>query len=256
LGPATQREPSRDLNIVWVWSIDRDHPPGAHEFVKAMALFVDLLKIVPRVTIDTAKLFPTKAQWEKADLVVLFALLPAFSAEHFGPMDEHLRRGGGIILIHAAMISAGEETAKRFGLAWDREATLWGALPRPIKVNTRADHEIFRGFPPEIDLVDELYWDLMGNLDEITILATSQAGPVNASDRPPTPDQLDGKSWPVFWTKQIGKGRVFGSLPGHNFFTFNDPYFRIILLRAMAWTMNASFDPFKPVVTKGVELGP
>jgi len=42
---------------------------------------------------------------------------------------------------------------------------------------------------------------------------------------------------------------VFVTGAGHNYFTFNDPYFRIILLRAMAWTMKESFDPFKPLVT-------
>jgi len=26
------------------------------------------------------------------------------------------------------------------------------------------------------------------------------------------------------------------------------------LLQAMAWAMNESFDPFKPLVTKGIEL--
>jgi len=36
------------------------------------------------------------------------------------------------------------------------------------------------------------------------------------------------------WTTEIGRGRVFCSGVGHNYFTFNDPYFRIILLRAMA----------------------
>ena len=36
---------------------------------------------------------------------------------------------------------------------------------------------------------------------------------------------------------------------GHDYFTFNDSYFRIILLRAMAWTVRKSFDPFKPLVT-------
>lgn len=29
--------------------------------------------------------------------------------------------------------------------------------------------------------------------------------------------------------------------------------FRIILLRAMAWTINESFDPFKPLVTLHLE---
>ncbi len=55
------------------------------------------------------------------------------------------------------------------------------------------------------------------------------------------------------WTKEVGRGRVFVTAAGHNYFTFNDPYFRIILLRAMAWTMNESFDPFKPLVTLHLE---
>ena len=256
MGPGTGKHLSRDRSIVWVWSIDRDHPPDAHAFVKAMALYVDLLKIVPRLNIDTAQLFPTELQWRKADLVVFFALLPQFRKHHFDQMDAHLSRGGGLILIHAAMISQGANVAQRFGLAWDRDATVWGALPGPVTINTQANHEIFRGFPPQIDLPDELYWNQMGNLDEITVLATSQGGPTNAAEKPPRPDQLDGKSWPVFWTKEIGKGRVFGSFPGHNLFTFSDPYFRIILLRAMAWTMNEPFDPFRPVVTKDIKLAP
>jgi len=256
LGPTTEKEPSRDLNVVWVWGIDRTHAEGTHEFVKAKDLFVGLLKAVPRVTVDTARLFPAKSQWEKADLVVFYAQLQPLKKQDFDLMDGYLRRGGGLIVIHAAMISSGDEVAQRFGLAWDRKATRWGVLPIPSKVNTEIDHEIFRGFPESIELVDELYWNLGGDLNEITVLATSQAGPPFASKGPPTSDQLDGKSWPLFWTKQIGKGQVFGSIPGHNLFTFNDAYFRIILLRAMAWAMNESFDPFKPLVTKGIKLRP
>ena len=256
LGSTTKNEPSRELNIVWVWGIDRNHAEGAHEFVKAKDLFVDLLGAVGRVTVDTAKLFPTKSQWEKADLVVFYVQLEALKKPDFDLMDDYLRRGGGLIVIHAAMISSGDDVARRFGLAWDREATRWGVLPAASRINTEIDHEIFRGFPESIELVDELYWNLGGDLNAITVLATSQAGPPFASQGPPTSDQLDGKSWPLFWTKQIGKGRVFGSIPGHNLFTFNDAYFRIILLRAMAWAMNESFDPFKPLVTQGIKLSP
>jgi hypothetical protein len=43
------------------------------------------------------------------------------------------------------------------------------------------------------------------------------------------------------------------SLPGNDLFMFNDPYFRIIMLRAMACTMNESFDLFKPPVTLHLE---
>jgi type 1 glutamine amidotransferase len=109
-----------------------------------------------------------------------------------------------------------------------------------------------KGFPPDLALVDEVYWDLTGSVDQMTVLVTAQAGPANASKGPPSEDQLDGKAWPLFWGKEIGKGRVFGSIPGHNLFTFDDPYFRIILLRAIAWTVRQPFDPFRPLVTQGV----
>jgi type 1 glutamine amidotransferase len=88
------------------------------------------------------------------------------------------------------------------------------------------------------------------------LLATAQAGPDKASKGPPKSEQLDGRQWPLFWTKEVGKGRVFGSVPGHNLFTFNDPYFRIVLLRGMAWAMDESFDPFKPLVTHNALMKP
>jgi type 1 glutamine amidotransferase len=56
------------------------------------------------------------------------------------------------------------------------------------------------------------------------------------------------------WTKEVGRGRVFVTGAGYRYYsTFNDPYFRIIPLRAMAWTMHESFDPFQPLVTLHLE---
>lgn len=83
-------------------------------------------------------------------------------------------------------------------------------------------------------------------------LVTSPAGPEFATPGPPKPEDLDGHAWPVMWTKEDGLaercGRVFATVGGHNYFSFNDPHFRIILLRAMAWVMHEPFDPFKPLV--------
>ena len=145
--------------------------------------------------------------------------------------------------------------SKRIGLAWDlrRGATKWGVLPTPVTLTDRASKSpIFEGFPVTFHLADEFYWRLRGDTTGITTLVTSPAGPAIANrplSGPPKIEDLDGKKWPVMWTKEVGRGRVFVTVPGHNFFTFNDPYFRIILLRAMAWTMYESFDPFKPLVT-------
>ena len=96
---------------------------------------------------------------------------------------------------------------------------------------------------------------MTGDQSSITILVTAEATKGNhyPQDGPPKPEEMDGKAWPVAWTKEVGKGKVFGTILGHNFFAFNDPYFRIMLLRAMAWTMDESFDPFKPLVNLHLE---
>ncbi len=254
LGEIEPTEPSRDLHIVWVWGVDRNHAPGFHEYELVRDLFVDLLGNVPRVSVTTAEQFPSPEQWRQADLVVFYLQMNALNQQDFALMDSLLERGGGIVAIHAAMIHPGEEMANRFGLAWERGTTKWGVLPIPSKVNPRRPHGILDGMPRSLDLVDEVYWKLTGDVSELSILATSQAGPEFASTGPPTDDQLDGNDWPIIWTKEIGAGRVFGSIPGHNLFTFNDPYFRIILLRGMAWTMDQPFEPFEQLAIEGLEL--
>jgi len=259
LGPITQKEPSRDLNIVWVWGIDKLHAKETHEYAWVMDRYVNtLLPRVPRVTVTASMYFPKKELWEKADLVV-FYLWPREKWD-YGLIDAYQRRGGGLVFIHmAVMQGSGAELSKRIGLAWDlkRDGTRWGILPTPVTLTDAAlKSPIFKGFPKKFDLADELYWRLKGDPAGITPLMTAPAGPKIANKPlpgPPKIEDLDGKKWPVMWTKEVGRGKVFVSLVGHNYFTFNDPFFRIILLRAMAWTMNESFDPFKPLVTLHLE---
>ena len=256
LGPMGAREPSRHLNIVWVWGIDKLHAKETHEYAWVMDRYVNvLLPKVPRVTVVRSMYFPKKELWEKADLVV-FYLWPRWKGWDYDLVGAYQKRGGGLIFIHMALMQgSGEELSKCIGLAWDRRngATKWGVLPTPVTLTDAArESPIFTRFPARFDLAEEFYWQLRGDPTGITPLVTSPAGPAIASKPvhgPPKIEDLDGKKWPVMWTKEVGRGRVFVSGAGHNYFTFNDPYFRIILLRAMAWTMRESFDPFRPLVT-------
>ena len=255
VGPIGGREPSRDLNIVWVWGIDKLHEKETHEYAWVMDRYVNvLLPQVPRVTVVPSMYFPKKELWEKADLVV-FYMWPRGGWD-YDLVDAFQKRGGGLIFIHMALMQgSGEELSKCIGMAWDHRqgATKWGVLPTPVTLTDAAQESpIFERFPAKFDLADECYWQLRGDPAGITPLVTSPAGPAIANKPLPGPakiEDLDGKAWPVMWTKEVGRGRVFVSGAGHNYFTFNDPYFRIILLRAMAWTMHESFDPFKPLVT-------
>jgi type 1 glutamine amidotransferase len=282
VGSVEQSEPSRDLNIVWVWGIDKFHEMTTHSYAWVMDRYVyDLLPNVPRVTVTPSYYFPTKEQWEKADLVV-FYMWPRTdgrgefedAGKHPGDrrhvwdyelMDAFQKRGGGMIFAHMALqdrAGPGPELAKRIGLAWghlDPEIPLSsaGVLHWPVDVTAAGRKSpILKGLPDSIKFVDEIYWPLVGDQSKTSILVTSQADPNthgNGAWKPGDLDKLDGKAWPTMWTTEVGKGKVFGTTLGHNFYTFNDPFFRIILLRAMAWTMNESFDPFKPLVTMHLE---
>ena len=253
MGPVEQSRTSKDRHVVIVW-VPRDHDKGFHEYELVMIQWRKLLSKVPGVTVDVALKYPTMEQWEKADLMVFYLHLDFLEEEHYVPMDAFLARGGGIVAIHESMIQrpTGDAWAERIGLAWDNGRSKWGLLPNPITIDNT--HPIFQGFPKEINFVDEYYWVLTGDHEKINILGTAQAGPPDDTRRDHRPDQLDGKAWPVFWTREHDQGRAFCSLVGHNLFTFDNPEFRIILFRGMAWAMHESFDPFKPLVTDGVTL--
>jgi hypothetical protein len=269
MGPQVQKEPSRDLNIVWVWSIDKSHEKETHEYGWVMDRFVfELLPKVPRVTATHAYNFPTTEQWENADLVV-FYMWPHIrdwgGNWDYEDMDRFQKRGGGMMFFHMALQeNSGIELAKRIGLAWQQppkgsggQVTAWGPLPPSASLTPEGlNHTIFERFPPRVTFHEETYWHLTGDPADVTTLMTTPAGPTIANKVPRVPpklEDLDGKKWPVMWTAEVGKGKVFATTTGHNFFTFNDPYFRIIMLRAMAWTLNESFDPFKPLVTLETE---
>lgn len=180
LGPITKQEPSRDLNIVWVWGIDKLHAKETHEYAWVMDRYMNqLLPKVPRVTVVPAMYFPTKEQWEKADLVV-FYLWPR-GKWNYDLIDAYQKRGGGLIFVHMALSQgSGEELSKRIGLACDYVSgtTKWGVLPTPITLTDAAlKSPIFERFPRKFDLADELYWNLRGDPDGITPLVTSPAGP-------------------------------------------------------------------------------
>lgn len=254
IGPIKQTEPSRDLKIVTVWGEDPHHDKGYHEYEHFKDLWTSLLKGVPRVTVEAAFQYPSPVQWKSADLIVFYVHLGFLTDEHYQLMDPYLERGGGIVAIHESVIQrpTGDALAKRWGLAWNEGTSQWGLLPTPVKLNTQ--HEILFGFPDEIEFVEEFYWKLTGDIDQIDVLGVAQAGPPEETEGPHSPEELDGQSWPVIWTVKKGPGRIFGTVLGHNFFSYKDPFFRIILFRAMAWTLHESFDPFKPLVTEGIAL--
>lgn len=126
-----------------------------------------------------------------------------------------------------------EEFAKRIGLASLGGSIKYRHGEMDIDLRPGADHPITRNLH-HIELEDEAYWELTGDPSQINLLGTSIE---------------DGAPQPIFWTVEQGPGRVFVSIPGHYSWTFDDPLFRTLLLRGIAWAGHRNVDRFNELVT-------
>ena len=79
----------------------------------------------------------------------------------------------------------------------------------------------------KLNLIDESYWQLVGDEKNIQLLASGAE---------------EGAPRPLLWTREEANGRIFVSIPGHYTWTFDDPLFRILILRGIAWTARAPID--------------
>jgi putative heme-binding domain-containing protein len=230
-------EPTRPLNIVLVDG-PKDHGPGEHDYPAWKSVWEELLSAADNVAISTATEFPSDAQLATAD-VLLFFQKGSFAQDRPEKMDTFFARGGGAVYIHWAVNGNAqvEEFSKRIGYAsWGgRIAFRHGPLTLDIH-NT--DHPIVRNFE-QLQLYDESYWKLTGQPQDVTLLATSTE---------------EGAPTPQMWTAQKGNGRVFVSIPGHYSWTFDDPLFRTLLLRGIAWSAHEPIDRFNDLVTPGARM--
>jgi type 1 glutamine amidotransferase len=253
IGPVDSNAAVDELNIIWVYGYDKHHIPGAHDYVKVKDLMTSLLSNVEGVEVEEAFYFPDKEQFEKADLIVMYLHLPQLENSQFNSLKNFIKNGGGIVSLHETAImrppDKGRMLSECLGSAWNEGTSKWGAIFDDVNIDN--SHPIFKGFSDKLSIIDEFYWDLFME-EGIKILGTVRTGPDGDSEGPVAEEFLSEEESPVFWTYELGKGRVFGTTAGHHTFTYYDPEFRIMLFRAMAWTVNAEPDPFMPLVFEGI----
>jgi type 1 glutamine amidotransferase len=218
----------------------KDHGPGEHDYPAWQERWSKLLASAENVRVTTAEIWPTKAEWKAADVVVMFSANPAWTPDHAKDLDAHFARGGGLVVLHFAVNGqrAPEEYARRIGLAWGPGAKFrHGELN--LNFSDSKPHPITTGFT-RLPLIDESYWDLTGDVSQINVLAT----------------QIEaGAPRPVLWTIEPGEGRVFVSIVGHYSWTFDDPLFRLLVMRGIAWTARQPVDSLQSLILPGARSG-
>jgi putative heme-binding domain-containing protein len=228
------KAPLRPLRVLLVAG-PKDHGPGEHDYPAWQRQWSALLAKAPGVRVSTAFPWPTPEQWEGVDLAV-FYLKTRWDAQQLAEIQRHQARGGGVVSIHWAIgcDQDWENHARHFGLSYKSASYRHGLtelrLPKP-------DHPLLLGLPAMMRFVDEPYWPFIGDRSRITVLATSDEKINQGDDRRRNPGDGTVETVPVFWTYEPPgtDARVFVSIFGHYTWTFDDPFFRLMLLRGMCW---------------------
>ena len=196
----------------------------------------------PRVTAASTLEWPTDEQFATADVIMLYQHPKCLSdAAHVRQIAAFLGRGGGLVLSHYVLWNASPALVDLLGLTKGRDSrykhkVVALELPEPR-------HPIMLGLPGTFTIADECFWNLQGDRGAVTPLATS-AEVVG--------DKVSAE--PVIWAYERGRGRVVASTLGHFDWTFDDPFFRTILLRGLAWVAGESPYRFDPLILRGIPL--
>ncbi len=222
----------------------KTHGPNQHDHPRFLKEWTQLLNERGAKT-DGGMEFPTAAQLEKTDVLVIYA---QDGMNIVGPqradLEKFLARGGGLVVIHDGVVS-GDQNAwckSIIGGAWrwpsaglpKEKATKWFEGDVGLCwIDTRSP--ITRGIS-NWDWKDEIYYD-MDLASDIGVLASSFQNVHIVA--------------PQIWTyeKTLAGGtvpyRAFVSIPGHEYDSFNHPAYRTALLRGIAWAgKRANLDEF------------
>jgi len=229
----------KELKILLVAG-PKDHGVNEHDYPEWKERWSKLLPLADGVKVRTAELWPSDEDFAWADAALFFSSNAGWTAERGKVLDAFLAKGGGLVYLHWAVNGhdATEALADRIGLASRPGVTKWrhGKLALDIV----GEHPITAGIKaPEFE--DESYWEMVGDPSKITILATAPE---------------EGKPWPMLWSREQGKGRAVGCILGHYSWTFDDPLFRAMILRSIAWTAHEPTDRLDSLTTIGARIAP
>jgi len=197
----------------------------------------DIAKAQGRATFTTenAAIF-NPAQLSRFSVVVLdSASGDLFTPSQRAAFVEYLKRGGGLVAIHAAGGDKGQPWTyyvdSVIGARFIGHPNGADQFQRATINVTEPDDPLMAGIPGTWTWTDELYsFDRVPSGNDARILATLD----ERSYRMP-PELAMGAVHPIIWTRGLGSGRIFFSALGHKPEAYDDPVYRRLLTNAIRW---------------------
>lgn len=228
-------KPGESLKIV-LCSGPKDHGESEHDYPLWQKRWNTLLSQDEHIHVESAWEWPKPEQFNTADAIVFYSGNHGWTISREHELESFLGRGKGVAFIHLALDGHEEPQtlAKVTGLAWKGGVSKFrhGPLNLAFAPNPVA------GFK-SMELVDESYWNLIGDAKDIKVIASSTE---------------DGGAQPQVWEREYAGGRVFVCIPGHYVWTFDDPVYRALLLRGIAWAAGQAIDSLADLTALGARV--
>ena len=205
--------------LILLCSGPKDHGLDEHDYPLWLSRWSRLLPLARNVGVQTAESFPTAEQLARCDVAVFFNGNPGWGPQEAAMLDDYHKRGGGAVYLHYAIDGGkdGAGVAERMGFAFTLGSRFrHGELDLTFK---DSKHPITQGLPT-LHFTDETYWNLRGDCSRIAVLGTALE---------------DNAPQPQLWTLEREKSRIVGCIPGHYSWTFDDPLYRVLVLRSICW---------------------
>lgn len=203
------------------------HPclPLTREIVGRLGTELDWIDIT--VSNEVADLTPEVL--DRLDVLILYTsgTLPMTDAQK-AALQRFIERGGGLVGIHSASdtFHDWEWFVRTIGGEFDGH-------PWHEKVGITvldAQHPATRHLAPRFEIVDEIYQFKRLNDDRRTLMELDRTS-VNH-------DVVPGRAYPLAWTLEFGKGKVFYTALGHREEVWQDKRFIDHLLGGVRWAGN------------------
>ncbi|SKA76463.1 putative membrane-bound dehydrogenase domain-containing protein [Prosthecobacter debontii] len=233
---------------VFVRAGKKSHAPGAHDFPQFLKDWVPMLN-ERGAKAEGSLEFPTKEQLDHTDVLILHAQEAGNIkiGEERKNLMEFLKRGGGLVVIHAAAVSRDHDWYKNIiGGSWKFDQTKWLEAPLSLYFTDR-ENPITKDIS-NFDLDDEIYYD-MDLLPEAKILAAAYTpkaidtgGKGNKEAQQRAAEAVAKNKGvniydiqPQMWTYEKDNYRAFTCIPGHWYKNFSHVGLRTSILRGIAW---------------------